>query len=397
MKIQDLRIRLTETYFEDLPDEERIRLRSQNQAELRRLSKRDYPFKLKDGTEVLGPVIRFEPYKSDAGRDETWKDANQQMVERPNGDRAIMFAVGLGLITKTPPRKPLNWPGMLGLKEIATAALDATPDVQEWEGKNLAWTDGHFFWITVNKPHDASYIAAWNKDNKQIGRLSTSEIASGQKGKWLSISDVSIKEEALGQRLATMMYKVLLQHMGKQYDGLLGYKPDIVDKRIHRIYKRLGARDYPDWYTVPNPNKPGAVNEQQYLTETTQDLGEFHTYGSTNGYVVDTANENDYRYWMRIYGRDPRVQEFIQTVKRFAILDSIEVQKDARGMGYGNQLIKSFISDAKAAGAEAIIAAVNKTEIQAKGFDLIEWYQKLGFKMMSDNRGNVSVMALRLI
>ncbi len=116
MKIQDLH-RITENYFEDLPDEERIRLRSQNQAELRRLSKRDYPFKLKDGTEVLGPVIRFEPYKSDAGRDETWKDANQQMVERPNGDRAIMFAVGLGLITKTPPRKPLNWPGMLGLKE----------------------------------------------------------------------------------------------------------------------------------------------------------------------------------------------------------------------------------------------------------------------------------------
>ena len=259
MKIQDLRTSLTETYFEDLPDEERTRLRSQNQAELRRLSKQDYPFKLKDGTKVLGPVIRFEPYKSDAGREETWKDANQQMVERPNGERAIMFAVGLGLITKTPPRKPLNWPGMLGLKE------QAAPDVQEWEGKNLAWTDGHFFWITVNKPHDATYIAAWNKDNKQIGRLSTSEFASGQKGKWLSISDVSVKEEALEQRLATRMYKVLLQHMGKQYDGLLGYKPDIVDKRIHRIYKRLGARDYPDWYTVPNPNKPGAVNEQQYL------------------------------------------------------------------------------------------------------------------------------------
>ena len=247
MKIQDLRhIRLTETYFEDLPDEERIRLRSQNQAELRRLSKRDYPFKLKNGTEVLGPVIRFEPYKSDAGRDETWKDANQQMVERPNGERAIMFAVGLGLITKTPPRKPLNWPGMLGLKEAV------------------------------------------------------------------------------------------------------------------------------------------------------QDLGEFKPYGSTNGYVVDTDDENNYKRWLIIYGRDPRVQEFIQTVKRFAILDSIEVQKDARGMRYGNQLIKSFISDAKAAGAEAIIAAVNKTEIQAKGFDLIEWYQKLGFKMI-DNRGNVSVMALRLI
>ena len=246
MKIQDLRTRLTETYFEDLPDEERTRLRSQNQAELRRLSKRDYPFKLKDGTEVLGPVIRFEPYKSDAGRDETWKDANQQMVERPNGDRAIMFAVGLGLITKTPPRKPLNWPGMLGLKEAV------------------------------------------------------------------------------------------------------------------------------------------------------QDLGEFKPYGSTNGYVVDTDDENNYKRWLIIYGRDPRVQEFIQTVKRFAILDSIEVQKDARGMRYGNQLIKSFISDAKAAGAEAIIAAVNKTEIQAKGFDLIEWYQKLGFKMI-DNRGNVSVMALRLI
>ena len=114
MKIQDLRTSLTETYFEDLPDEERTRLRSQNQAELRRLSKQDYPFKLKDGTKVLGPVIRFEPYKSDAGREETWKDSNQQMVERPNGERAIMFAVGLGLIPNTPPRNLLNWPWLLG-------------------------------------------------------------------------------------------------------------------------------------------------------------------------------------------------------------------------------------------------------------------------------------------
>lgn len=132
MKIQDLRYtRLTETYFEDLPDEERDRLRSQNQAELRQLSKREYPFKLKDGTKVLGPVIRFEPYKSDAGRDETWKDSNQQMVERPNGERAIMFATNLGLITKTPPRKPLNWPGMLGLKE-------ARFSISKWGG---GWID----------------------------------------------------------------------------------------------------------------------------------------------------------------------------------------------------------------------------------------------------------------
>jgi len=130
--------------------------------------------------------------------------------------------------------------------------------------------------------------------------------------------------------------------------------------------------------------------------ETTQDIGEFHTYGSTNGYVVNTANENDYSYWVRIFGRDPNVNKFIQSVRRFAILDSIEVQKDARGMGYGNQLIKSFVDDAKAAGAEAIIAAVNKTEIQEKGFDLIEWYQKLGFKNIGNTRGNVNVMVLRL-
>ena len=121
MKIQDLRTSLTETYFEDLPDDERASLLSRYQAELRRLSKRDYPFELKDGTEVLGPVIRFEPYKSDAGRDETWKDARQQMVVRPNGERVIMFATNLGLITKTPPRKPIDWQGgmhkKLGLKE----------------------------------------------------------------------------------------------------------------------------------------------------------------------------------------------------------------------------------------------------------------------------------------
>jgi hypothetical protein len=142
----------------------------------------------------------------------------------------------------------------------------------EWHGKHIVWDNGEFR-ISVDRPGAATYIVLWNDQNKKIGYLSTTSKAAGglPKGKWLFVGEVEIEPRtgARGQGIAIQMYRALLNNMSTEYDGLVGYQPDIVNKRVDRIYKRLGAYEIPDYYLVPNPNKhqPGNVNESQNLTE----------------------------------------------------------------------------------------------------------------------------------
>jgi hypothetical protein len=125
----------------------------------------------------------------------------------------------------------------------------------EWNEKTIVWEqDG--FRIAINNPSDATYITLWDDNNKRVGTLATSR-KSIKKGNWLTVShvDIEAKKGARGLGLGLRMYQILLQYMNPEYDGLIGYKPDIVNKKqVPRIYQRLGAADEPDYWVVPNPN-----------------------------------------------------------------------------------------------------------------------------------------------
>ena len=123
----------------------------------------------------------------------------------------------------------------------------------EWNGKQVVWTNG-FYYIAVDSVEDPSYLTLWTEDNKRIGQLSTRTLPI--KGKWMGVSDVGIEKRHQGEGLGIRLYQQLIWNMNPRWDGLVGYKPDIANKRVYSIYRRLGAvDDGGDHLYVKNPNR----------------------------------------------------------------------------------------------------------------------------------------------
>lgn len=122
-------------------------------------------------------------------------------------------------------------------------------DVVEWEGKNVVWCNGTYR-IAVNDPQKATYITLWTDNNKRVGVLSTTHKCLKDKP-WLAVSTVEIARQHRGKRLGIQMYRALLEYMDKSYMGLIGYQPDIGNKRqVPKIYRRLNAVEEGDYYLV---------------------------------------------------------------------------------------------------------------------------------------------------
>lgn len=140
----------------------------------------------------------------------------------------------------------------------------------KWHGKDVVWSDGQYF-IVVNDPSDTTHVSLWDEDNNRIGALYTTQKAVGLKGNWLFVGNIEIKKPHRGEGLGTKMYEALLNHMSPEYDGLIGYKPDISSRYVPQIYKKLGAKEYDDWYIVPNPNRQSL---QEQMVEEAEEYNE---------------------------------------------------------------------------------------------------------------------------
>ena len=66
--------------------------------------------------------------------------------------------------------------------------------------------------------------------------------------------------------------------------------------------------------------------------------------------------------------------------KKVAEIDQMNAYR--QGAGWGTKLMNAFVARAKAAGCDAIILEAGIYEKQKKGFDLMEWYESLGFKIV---------------
>lgn len=74
---------------------------------------------------------------------------------------------------------------------------------------------------------------------------------------------------------------------------------------------------------------------------------------------------------------------FGKKVHTVVILYGIEVDKNARGKGYGNDLLGKFLDETK--GLPVILSA-DTAQRQDNGFELVEWYQRHGFKVVGKSR-----------
>lgn len=106
-------------------------------------------------------------------------------------------------------------------------------------------------------------------------------------------------------------------------------------------------------------------------------------YGSAYGYVVDLTEDN---FWNMLddykVEDDPEVLAALKPYQSIAVLKNINVDEEARGKGYGNHLMGEFIDEASNRGAEIILLIADKAEAQAEGFNLVQWYEGFGFRIL---------------
>lgn len=124
----------------------------------------------------------------------------------------------------------------------------------EWNEKTIVWDNGRYY-LAVNDFNDPTYLTMWNENNQRIGAMATRPM-NKRKEQWLGISNVEVQTK--GQRLGTLMYQKLLDMMNPKWAGLVGYVPDMTNKKqIPSIYKRLGAEmpEDSDYWFIPNPNR----------------------------------------------------------------------------------------------------------------------------------------------
>lgn len=126
-----------------------------------------------------------------------------------------------------------------GINDRQDRKVLAKEDTQDWNGKTVVWS-GEGYHVAVDDAQDAGFITAWTEDNEKIGELSANR--SRNKRNWVEVNHVDVDKKFRRNRIALRMYQALSQYMGSQYEGILGYRPDIADpSKIEPIYQRLGG------------------------------------------------------------------------------------------------------------------------------------------------------------
>ena len=78
---------------------------------------------------------------------------------------------------------------------------------------------------------------------------------------------------------------------------------------------------------------------------------------------------------------DPElVAQIVAEDKQFAVINNLEVSQDARGQGFGSDLMEKFFDRAEQDGATIVLLCADVIRDQEEGFNLIDWYESFGFE-----------------
>src|SRR5271170_2135851 len=137
----------------------------------------------------------------------------------------------------------------------------------------------------------------------------------------------------------------------------------------------------------PKPEKQGAVKVawKEIAIEENDPKAKDPLKGNLLGGVLES--DADLKAWAEheIDLPPKRERQRLNFVKKFhgkrmAVIDDLRVFD--RGKGWGTKIVSNFIEQAKAANCDGIILQAGTFEEQQKGFDLVDWYGRLGFKTL---------------
>jgi len=103
-------------------------------------------------------------------------------------------------------------------------------------------------------------------------------------------------------------------------------------------------------------------------------------FGTAEGYVASTTAEQLQNWLDRFNYTNEELVADIRQYDYFAVLNNINVYDSARGQGHGNDLLYKFLDEAESRGAKLCLLVADTAEEQAKGFNLIQWYENNDFE-----------------
>jgi GNAT superfamily N-acetyltransferase/RNA:NAD 2'-phosphotransferase (TPT1/KptA family) len=114
--------------------------------------------------------------------------------------------------------------------------------------------------------------------------------------------------------------------------------------------------------------------------------------GYVRGRILE--DDEDLRGWAEdVLLEEPEELEMIlNDGPPWASMGSVKVDFDKRGTGLGKKLVSQFIDAARAKGATSIILLAAPEGEQKPGFDLIRWYEGLGFTELTTTEQGLSIM-----
>lgn len=115
------------------------------------------------------------------------------------------------------------------------------PFTQDEYGKNIVF-DNDEYKISVNDPHDASYIALWHA-GKAVGKMYLGHGRTSNTKGYSTIRSVDIDKKHQGQGMGKQMYKTAMTYIHDKYKGIGSEQPDRVNKKqVPAIFRRMGGK-----------------------------------------------------------------------------------------------------------------------------------------------------------
>ena len=112
---------------------------------------------------------------------------------------------------------------------------------------------------------------------------------------------------------------------------------------------------------------------------------ENYEYGNIEGIVHNDITK--VKNWFK--RRKLNFKEYKEYIKLpIAFANNLYVYYEYRGKGYGNVLHDEFEDFCHQHGAKGIIMESDAGEEQLEGFNLDDWYIRIGFKIIGDSYGN---------
>ena len=117
------------------------------------------------------------------------------------------------------------------------------PFTQDEHGKNIVF-DNDTYKISVNDPHDATFIALWH-GGKKVGSMYLGHGRTSDTKGYATVRSVDIDKKHQGNGMGKHMYRIALQYAHAKYKGIGSEQPDRVNKKqVPSILRRLGGKEH---------------------------------------------------------------------------------------------------------------------------------------------------------